>query len=91
MQSPLQQDDTEGRPSQQEEAKRNRDEPVEWRKLVSSSEDDVQRRRVNDKHAQARPGNDAVEVVLVTKDLLAEGDVELGFDREDVKTLDDED
>lgn len=91
LKTPPQKEDAERRPSEQEESERSRNQPIKRRQLVRSSKHDVQRRSVDDEHAQARSCDDAVEVVLVAEDLFAEGDLELGFDGEDVEALDDED
>jgi len=91
LEAPPQQEDSERRPSKQQESEAERNQPVKRGELVGASEDDVQGRSVDDEHAQASARDDAVEVVLVAKDLLAEGDIELGLDRKDVEALHDED
>ena len=53
--------------------------------MERASEDDVQRRRVDDEHAEARARDDPREVVVVAHDGLAEGEAELCLDREDLR------
>ena len=85
------QDDTNARPSEEQAAERDGDEPVQRRELVGASEDDVQRRGIDDEHAQAGTSEDASEVVVVADDVPAEGERELRLYSEDVEALDDED
>ena len=44
----------------------------------------MQRRGVNDEHAEARARDDAGEVVIVANNALAEGERELGLNGEDL-------
>lgn len=59
--------------------------------MYGSPEYDVQRRRVDDEHAEACTRDDACEVVVVADDGPSEREAELRFDSEDVEALDDED
>ena len=71
-------------PHKQEHAERGGDEPVERREPEGAPEDDVQRRRVDDEHPEARAADDPREVVVVAYDRLAEREAEFGLDREDL-------
>jgi hypothetical protein len=70
------------RPSQHDAAEPNRDEPIQRAELVRATEDDMERRRVDDEHAETRAGKDAGEVPLVSDSAATEGEAEVGFHRE---------
>lgn len=52
---------------------------------MRTTKDGVQRRSVDDKHAEACACYDSREVVVVANDGLAEGEGELGFHGEDLR------
>lgn len=77
-----QQQHTYARPHEEEHAERDGDQPVERREVHGAAEDDVQRWRVDDEHAEARARDDAGEVVVVADDRASEREAELRFDGE---------
>ena len=73
------QENPDTRPDEKQDTERDGNEPVQRRQLIRASEDDVQRRGVNDEHAEARARDDAGEVVIVADDAFAERERELGL------------
>ena len=78
------------RPHEQQDAERDGYEPVQRRELERAAEHDVQGRRVDDEHAEARAREDAEEVVVVRDRVPAEGEPQPRLDCEDVEALNNE-
>ena len=74
-------------PSEEQAAETDRDEPVERRKVERATEDDVQRRSVNDEDAEARAGKDTREVIRIPYGCATEGEGEPGLDSKYLRTM----
>lgn len=56
--------------------------------MLCTTEDDVQRRGIDDEHAQTGSGDDTGKVVVIANNAAAEGELELGLDSENLQTHD---
>ena len=61
--------------------------PIQRRELVSTTEDNMQRRCVNNEHAEASTTKDTGKVVIGSDNALAERIRELGFDGVDLISI----
>jgi len=87
MKGTLEHVDAERRPSKQETTESHRDQPVKRAGLISTTENAVQRRRVDDKHCKARAAKNSRKVVVVAYERKTEGNLELALDREYIEAL----